>query len=137
MKKIQKKLLASSAAVGTFIYSAAPILAQSDGLGEFKLPDEGFAPSIGALLSALLTFVMLVAVLLVFIYLIWGAIEWITSGGDKGKAESARNKITAAIIGLIVLAASYAILQLALYLLGFEGGLPDLFEDGITPVTQI
>ncbi|MCL4208728.1 hypothetical protein KJZ63_03825 [Patescibacteria group bacterium] len=65
-----------------------------------------------------LQFVLVIAALLVFLYLIWGGIEWITSGGDKGKTESARNKITAAVIGLIVVAASFAILQLALTFLG-------------------
>ena len=52
--------------------------------------------------------------------------EWITSGGDKGKTESARNKITAAIIGLIVLASSWAVLMLILGFLGTD--LNQLFE---------
>lgn len=93
-------------------------------------PGVGFAKNVGGLLSGVLTFVMVLAALLVFFYLIWGGIEWITSGGDKGKTESARNKITAAIIGIIVLAASYAILQLVLNFLGFSGGLNDIFSTG-------
>ena len=71
---------------------------------------------------------MVIAALLVFMYLIWGGIEWITSGGDKGKTESARNKITAAILGLIVLAASYAVLLIALNFIGFEN-LGDAFSN--------
>ncbi|PIR64185.1 MAG: hypothetical protein COU64_00515 [Candidatus Pacebacteria bacterium CG10_big_fil_rev_8_21_14_0_10_40_26] len=71
---------------------------------------------------------MVLAALLVFMYLIWGGIEWITSGGDKGKTESARNKITAAVLGLIVLAASYAILLIALNFIGFEN-LGDAFSN--------
>ena len=83
-------------------------------------PGEGFATNFGNLLNGVLSFVMVIAALLVFLYLIWGGIEWITSGGDKGKTESARNKITSAVIGLIVVAASYAILTLALNFLGFS-----------------
>ena len=46
----------------------------------------------------------------VLIYFIWGAIEWISSGGDKGKVENARNRITQSVIGLIVLVGSYVII---------------------------
>lgn len=79
-----------------------------------------WATDIGALFRAVLNFVLVIAVLLVFGYLVLGGIEWITSGGDKGKTESARNKITAAIIGLIILVASYAILTVVLRFLGFN-----------------
>jgi hypothetical protein len=70
---------------------------------------------------------MLIAGLLVLFYLIMGGIEWITSGGDKGKTESARNKITAAVIGIIILAAAFAILQLVLTFLGL-GSLEGAFN---------
>ncbi|MFZ5438296.1 MAG: hypothetical protein ACOZAK_04570 [Patescibacteria group bacterium] len=46
----------------------------------------------------------------VIIFFIWGSMEWITSGGDKGKVENARNRITQAVIGLVVLVGSYAII---------------------------
>jgi len=77
-----------------------------------------FFTDIGVLITKILNFVMVLGALLVFMYLILGGIEWITSGGDKGKTESARNKITAAIIGLIVLASAWAILILVLKFLG-------------------
>ena len=70
---------------------------------------------------------MILGALLVFMYLIWGGIEWITSGGDKGKTESARNKITAAIVGLIVLASAWAILLLVLGFL--DTNLDELFSN--------
>ena len=78
----------------------------------------GYATDFGALINFVLRIVLIIAVLLVFLYLILGGIEYITSGGEKGKTEAARNKITAAIIGLIILAASYAILTLLLSVLG-------------------
>lgn len=77
-------------------------------------PPPGFFGDFTLLFNRLLQFVLALAALLVFFYLIWGGIEWITSGGDKGKTEKARDKITAAVIGLIVLAASWAILMLIL-----------------------
>ena len=62
---------------------------------------------------------MAVSVLLVFAYLVWGGFDWITSGGDKTKIENARNKLRDAIIGIIIVASSYAILTLLIQLLGF------------------
>ncbi len=79
----------------------------------------GFAQNFSTLLSFVLRLVLGIAALLVFFYLILGGIEYITSGGEKAKTEAARNKITSAVIGLIILAASWAILQLALTFLGF------------------
>lgn len=81
---------------------------------------KGFAMDLGSVLTTVLSFVMGIAALAVFMYLIWGGIQWITSGGEKGKTEEARNKITSAVIGLVVLAASYALLMLLLRILGFE-----------------
>ncbi len=85
----------------------------------FVIP-AGFAKSAGEYLNRILSLVMVFAALLVFFYLIWGAFDWITSGGDKGKTEQARGKIVSAIIGIIIIAASYAILLLILNFLGFE-----------------
>jgi len=43
------------------------------------------------------------------IYLVWGGIEYLTSGGDKGKIADAQTKITSSVIGIAILVASYAI----------------------------
>lgn len=90
-------------------------------------PPKGFFGSIGELLNKLLAFVFVIAALLVFLYLILGAFNWITSGGDKGKTENARNMITGAIIGIIVLAAAWAVLQIVLNFLGY-GDLNELIN---------
>jgi hypothetical protein len=127
MNKLQKLALSASVSVTSFAAAALPVAAL-DVVKTDVEPGEGFAKDFGALINGTLSFVMIIAALLVFMYLIWGGIEWITSGGDKGKTESARNKITSAVIGLIVVAASYAILTLALNFLGFSGGLNEVFE---------
>lgn len=43
------------------------------------------------------------------LYFILGAVKWITSGGDKGKLEEAKQEILNAITGLVVLLAFYAV----------------------------
>lgn len=46
---------------------------------------------------------MIGAALLTLVYLLWAGINWVMSDGDKAKITQARNKITYAIIGLIVI----------------------------------
>lgn len=73
---------------------------------------------VGRLISGLIGIAMLLAALAVFIYLIWGGFEWITSGGDKAGVENARNKITAALIGLVIVASAWAIMRLVEFFFG-------------------
>jgi hypothetical protein len=47
----------------------------------------------------------------IFQFLI-GGLKWITSSGDKGKLQEARDRITNAFIGLVVVVAGWAILAL-------------------------
>jgi len=83
-------------------------------------PPLGFIANITDLINLLLRVVFVVAALLVFGFLIIGALQWITSGGEKSKTEAARNKIVAAIIGLIIVVSSFAIMTLIVRILGFN-----------------
>lgn len=78
--------------------------------------DAGF----GSFISRILNIIVIIAALVLFLMLIWGGMEWITSGGDKGKVEKARNRITQSIIGMIVLAGVVALYALMQQFLGFE-----------------
>lgn len=42
--------------------------------------------------------------------LVMGGIEWISAGGDKGKLEKARSRITQSIIGMFILATSFILI---------------------------
>ena len=54
------------------------------------------------------------------IYFIWGAVDWILSGGDKEKVSNARKKMTHAIIGLMLLALSFVIIRTVGRIAGFD-----------------
>lgn len=146
MKNKMKALVGTAAAAGTYVVAMAQALAVEAqdaalgssvgstsngtpvGSGEFRTTiPEGYATTFGALLSFVLRATLAIGALLVFAYLVLGGIEYITSGGDKGKTEKARDKITSAVIGLIILAASWAILNLALSFLGL-GSLPEALD---------
>ncbi len=96
-----------------------------------KAPSTVKITDFGRLFSGAVSFLLLIAFILAFFYLILGGISWLTSGGDKANVETARNKIIAAIIGLIIVAATWAIFQLIGGAIGFNilGGfeLPTLF----------
>lgn len=74
--------------------------------------------NLGEFIGAILTLIFIIAGVLVFVYIVWGGIQWLTSGGDSGKAEEARNRITAALIGLAIIAIAYALVRLISYFFG-------------------
>ncbi|MCL4363970.1 pilin [Patescibacteria group bacterium] len=45
---------------------------------------------------------LIVAGMFLLLYLLWGAFDWIVSGGEKEKISKAQNKITNALIGIIL-----------------------------------
>lgn len=75
---------------------------------------------LGRLISNVIDGMLIIGVVISFIYLITGGFHWITSGGDKGNLESARNKIIHAMVGLIVLASAWAIMTLVGNFLGLD-----------------
>ncbi len=59
----------------------------------------------------LVTLGLIIGVLFFLFILIIGAIQWISSGGDKNALEEAKKKITNAIIGIIILFSVFALLK--------------------------
>jgi len=98
--------------------SAVPAFAQKK-VEEGKINIGAGAPSdvvrdltIGTVVSVAIRVLVIVAAVLFFFWLVLGGIKWITSGGDKNKTEEARQQITAALVGLVVVFSAWAIAQL-------------------------
>ena len=68
-------------------------------------------PFFSKFLSNLLGLGLIIGVLIFFFIMIIGAIQWISSGGDKNALEEAKHKITNAIIGIVILFSVFAILK--------------------------
>jgi len=64
------------------------------------------------LIPALVTLGFVIGSLVFFFFLISGAITWIVSGGDKTKLESAKSRITNAVVGFVILLLAFAIVNL-------------------------
>ena len=119
-----KKLVAFVSALSPLAL-ATPAYAQ----GNLSIPKPpGFnIEDLGLLISNAIGIALIIAGILVFAFLVIGGIQWITSGGDKGKTEEARSRITAALIGLAIVAAAWAVMQLVSYFFGI-----DIFGGGAT-----
>ncbi len=66
-------------------------------------------------IPSLLSLAIVVGALLFFFNIIMGAIQWISSGGDKEAVTQARKRISNALIGIIILFAVFAIAALVEY----------------------
>lgn len=75
---------------------------------------------IGNLLSNGVAMAFIVSGIAFFGFLVWGGVDWLTSGGDKTKIESAQKRISAALIGLAIVASSYAVYILVLDFFGID-----------------
>lgn len=93
-------------------------LADSLMLAQIKLNNVGdqFKPattlSVEGMVSGFIKLILVVAGLAFFFILVIGGVKWIISGGDKAHTEGARNQITAALVGLVIVFSAWAILQL-------------------------
>jgi hypothetical protein len=85
---------------------ARPVLAQD--ITGFETSQVPFT-NLGRLLSNALAVIFFLAGLLAFFFIITGGIQWITAGGDAKAAQAARDRITAAVVGLLVVVAAFAI----------------------------
>lgn len=77
-----------------------------EGIGNPVAPEFNF----GELITGIIGFVIIIAFIVAFFFLLWGGFQWITSGGVPDAVESARNKITHSLIGLTLVVAAWAIM---------------------------
>lgn len=96
-----------------------PVLPPGLGGGTAPSYTEGGAV-IGRLISGVLGMIFILGFIISFVYLAVGAVRWITSGSDKASLEAARNTIVHAIVGIVIVGASWAIASLVGQFLGLD-----------------
>lgn len=62
-----------------------------------------------------LQYIFPIAGILLLLYMVWGGFSYLTSMGDPKKAESARARITHAVIGFVIIFVAYWIVQILDY----------------------
>jgi len=106
---------------------ATPALAQT-----FEFDPEGHIPfqNLGELIANAAILLFVFAAILAFVFIIVGGVQWIAAGGDKVGAAAARDRITAAIVGLVIVVAAFAITLIVTTLFGINifGGVIDFCQ---------
>ena len=131
MKKIAKILSSAALTTGMFLANPAMVFAQStvnlSATGQFTQLN---GITVTTLVSGLVRLVLVIAALVFFFILVIGGIQWIISGGDKTGVETARKRITNALIGLAIVFVAWAIISLINQLFNvsiFSLNLPTLY----------
>lgn len=84
-----------------------------------QLNTSGAGSVFGSLIGKSVRMILIFGGGLFLIYLLWGALDWIGSGGEKEKIVKAQGKITQAIVGICILFSVWTLWSfLAGYVLG-------------------
>lgn len=92
-------------------------------------PDKIFAPgkmidlrtaSLGSIISVILPYILVFAGLFLLVTLISGGIALMTAAGDAGKTKAGYGKITAGLIGFLIIFVSFFVVQIVEVLLGVK-----------------
>ncbi len=109
MKKLSSFLTNFSLVATVFLMTPAKAWAEDvvlNNVGQFTpLTNITFV----SLVSGGIKLVLVLAAIIFFFVLVIGGIQWILSGGDKAGAETARKRITAALVGLAIVFVAWAI----------------------------
>lgn len=89
------------------------------GIGGYQPTGDGTG-QITKLFSNVFGFLTIAAGLSFLIYFAMGGLTWITSGGDKGKVDSAKSRMTSAAIGMIIITVTYGIVWIIGKVVGFD-----------------
>lgn len=79
--------------------------------------------TIGAIINTLLPFLYGFAAIILLFVLLWGGYDFILSRGEAEKINTARMKITAGIIGYVLLVISFLLVRILAYIFGLTGGI--------------
>lgn len=107
-----KRILALASTASLYLATAPITLAETK--FQIDAPSQALPSntSIASIPQFIVTLLFVVAIIISVVFLIYGGIKWILSGGDSKQVEGARNHIVAAIVGLIIVIGAFVILNL-------------------------
>ncbi len=85
-------------------------------------PLVGFT-NIGDIINNVVPFVISIAGIILFFVLMWGGFDYVTSQGSPEKLKGANAKITAGVIGFVLLVLSFFITRVLAYIFGVGQGI--------------
>ena len=79
--------------------------------------------TIGDIINNVVPFIMTLAGIILFFVLMWGGLDYVTSQGQPEKLKTANAKITAGVIGFVLLVLSFLITRVLAYIFGVGQGI--------------
>jgi hypothetical protein len=111
-KTVINHILASGLFLMAFLVFSPVAFAQNV---DFTKPPSDVISNVNTDINGIVKFVIngliIVGIVLSLVFLLYGGIRWVMSGGDKAKVDSARGTIVAAIVGLIIVILAYVIIN--------------------------
>ncbi len=114
-----KKLISTTSAFLSLLITPTLTYAQEITI-TIQKPSNVRITDFGKLIGSIVGIALTLATIAAFLFLIWGGIQWITSGGDKAGVESAQHRIQAALLGLLIVFATWALFTVVGSFLGIN-----------------
>lgn len=87
-----------------------------------QVTGKGAGELVGTIVKNVVALFFTVAAVAFVVMILWGATEWIFSGGDKEKLAAARKRIVTAIVGIVILALAFVIIDIVGQVSGIDFG---------------
>ncbi len=82
--------------------------------------NEGALTNLESFISNIIGVLTVFGAIFFIVYFLIAALAWVTSGGDSGKLQNARERMLHGVLGLIILVAAYGIVGLIGSIIGFD-----------------
>lgn len=114
-----------------------PALEQMNNISGDVQKTVGFSDaSVGGIIAAIIRAVLGLLAAIFMVLMITAGFKWMTAAGNESQVEKAQETIKAALIGLVVVLAAYAITYYVFTYLPFSGGQAGTGLDGKTGVSK-
>lgn len=101
------------------------IFAQEINVNGIKIqgPLDSKYTDIASIINNIIPFIISLAGIMLFFILMWGGFDYVTSQGAPEKLKTANAKITAGVIGFVLLVVSFLITRILAYIFGVGQGI--------------
>ncbi len=120
IQNLFKKSLGLISSLGILSFLAVPAFAQT-GYIPSSITGASISSNPNALITTVINFLFIIVGLVFFIMIVIAGIQWITSGDAEDKKSAAQKRLVNAIIGIVIVVASYLIVEVVSGLLGVGG----------------
>lgn len=110
-----RQLLAADQPIGGFTPPTDSFSTHSTDVGGV-----GAANNLELFVSNAISFLTILAGIFFIFYFVMGALSWTTAGGEEAKVTKARDQMTQAVIGMVVVVISYSLIGVVGTFLGFD-----------------